>query len=117
MGINGDHKPDSPLARLTNPMRLHVKSVRIAINFDSRFRLSNDVEDTFNVTLKRRSSLYQTAEGMAPNFEDGLTHGGNDSFSHLCRIHLVSRVYAGNYDVKLLENSIGVVEIPVCNNI
>jgi hypothetical protein len=117
MSISGDYKFNLSLAGFAHPARLQIKPVRIAVDLDGRARLGDHVEYPFHITFKRRTSLQQSPKCVSPDLEYRLTHGGRDSFRHLRRVHLVTRVNAGNNHIKLLEHRIRIVERTAGNDV
>src|SRR5689334_18781741 len=109
MRVGGNHKPDVSLASLPRPARLHIQSVRITADLNSRPGLGNRIEYFFDSTGNWWTSLNQTSHRMAPHLEQRISHCVYQSAGHLVFVELVTVVNAGNDHIELFEDPIGIV--------
>src|SRR6185437_5372553 len=117
MGVDGDHKPDLALARFADPTWLHIESPGIAVDFNGSPRFGNYVQNLLDFALERWAPLNQTPQCVAPDLKHRQAHGRHYSLSHLCGIHLVTRVNAGNDHITLFQDFVGIVETAVSNDV
>ena len=68
---------------------------------------------SLHAALDGRAREDEPAEGVAPDLEAGMRHGPREAPGHLRGIEAEALVHAGNDDIQLLEDPIGVVEGPV----
>src|SRR4030095_1353848 len=111
--IGGDHEADASLTRQPDPPGGHVQPARVAVDLDRGSGGRDDVQHLLHAALDGRTREDEPPEGVAPDLEGGMRHGPCEAPSHLGGVEAKALVHAGDDDVQLLEDTVGVVEGPV----
>src|SRR5262245_41715389 len=117
MGISRNHELDSALSSFARPARLQVQPVRISADLNSGARLGYHIQDSLHLNFDRRPPLNQSPQRMTPYFEQRVLHRIDDPTRHFGFVEFISLMNAGDDDVELLEDMIGVVQSSVAKNI